>query len=784
MGESILSSDITKNILDSLRQGDMQKAKGIFEDCLYSSKPINKYIPAIYQKGALLYQNRQEDFEQKKLLKGFERAAEKILSRAFLKIAFVNDMGFNAGAGIALKRQCEAFLMQGHEVILLSAHHEPVQKNCDLKQIDKFSYKSFYNYVHGRHLTERGRYEIEKEIAKQSPDFIITGNFHAHHVGDALLQRLKLVGIPMFVYAHDCDWMTGGCAHALYYKCQNYLKGCLSSNCLKNISDYPPTPSFEIESNWVRRGELFNSDKPLPIVTNSVWMQSVFNERFPMGKIEKIPLSLNTKIFYKRDRFNCRGKLSLPSDKTLVMAGAASLSTRGKGLETLLTIFEASLCNDNYKFVVIGNSEGINFPENVISLGHIGSERELSEVYCACDIYISPSKIESFGQTLLESIACGTPVITYNSTGIGEISVDDLSGLHACDENDFINRINILVGNSELYDDLVKKGRVLVDNHFTHDIQVSRWFELIRTTYYQLRDEVGYIQARRQSMHLERRGVLPSVSIITPTFNPSGDFVTTAESIISQQGVDVEWIVVDGLSESKSIDIIQKYMNDISHFVSEKDDGIYDAMNKGLNYATGDLVYFMGAGDYFSGEGALRNAVRFVHENPKYDVYHGEVYEHRIDGTVVVTNTEDFSNRRELLSRSFNNEPPMRGIPPHQGVLCRKKVFDIVKFDVSFKVSADWNSFFEMLEKGLSFKKLPGVLAWYPNGGFSAAHSVRWLTDCKRIFTKYYKDKEAVSQYMDRVISNQKKVAEKKTYESKVLKDYEDWLKGGYSNAE
>ena len=113
----------------------------------------------------------------------------------------------------------------------------------------------------------------------------------------------------------------------------------------------------------------------------------------------------------------------------------------------------------------------------------------------------------------------------------------------------------------------------------------------------------------------------PKLSIITIVYNNVQDIERTLKSIIGQTYPDIEYIVIDGASTDGTLDIIKKYENRIAKLISEKDDGIYDAMNKGLAVATGDYVLFMNSGDEIYTNNTVANV--FATEDDA-DIYYGE----------------------------------------------------------------------------------------------------------------------------------------------------------------
>ncbi len=107
--------------------------------------------------------------------------------------------------------------------------------------------------------------------------------------------------------------------------------------------------------------------------------------------------------------------------------------------------------------------------------------------------------------------------------------------------------------------------------------------------------------------------MLPLLSIITINYNNASGLGRTLSSITAQQGLAFEYIVIDGGSTDGSIDLIQKYSDKITTWVTEKDQGIYHAMNKGIALSTGKYLLFLNSGDEFNGQDALNKAMLNLH---------------------------------------------------------------------------------------------------------------------------------------------------------------------------
>ena len=116
------------------------------------------------------------------------------------------------------------------------------------------------------------------------------------------------------------------------------------------------------------------------------------------------------------------------------------------------------------------------------------------------------------------------------------------------------------------------------------------------------------------------------ITIITVSYNSVNTIVKTIWSIINQTYKNIEYIVIDGESNDGTLDIIKKYQERISCWISEKDYGIYDAMNKGIDLATGDYVYFIGSDDWLVNFNIIEKVVSYLEINQSIDILSGQVW--------------------------------------------------------------------------------------------------------------------------------------------------------------
>ncbi len=198
----------------------------------------------------------------------------------------------------------------------------------------------------------------------------------------------------------------------------------------------------------------------------------------------------------------------------------------------------------------------------------------------------------------------------------------------------------------------------------------------------------------------------PKISIITIVYNGEKYIEQTIKSIISQTYENIEYIVVDGKSTDNTLNIIKRYENKISLWKSEKDDGIYDAMNKGIDLATGDFIWFMNAGD----EIYNNIIVEKIFENyNNEDVMYGQMQLVNEDGS----NASISEVPRTLSYKNF-----MHGmVVSHQAIIIKKKLVNYYNLD--YKVVSDHDWIINALKKSNNIKNTNLLISKYLLGGFS-----------------------------------------------------------------
>ena len=181
------------------------------------------------------------------------------------------------------------------------------------------------------------------------------------------------------------------------------------------------------------------------------------------------------------------------------------------------------------------------------------------------------------------------------------------------------------------------------------------------------------------------------ISIITVSFNSEKTIRDTIESVLGQEYNNVEYIIIDGLSSDKTIEIIKSFGDKIQQFISEPDKGIYDAMNKGIFLATGDVIGILNSDDFYTNQQVLKNvALKF--ENNIDAVYADLVYVNHSDSSKIV---------RTWISKPYQAGMFLKGwMPPHPTFFLRKECYSKFGFfNTTLKSAADYELMLRMIHK-------------------------------------------------------------------------------------
>ena len=203
------------------------------------------------------------------------------------------------------------------------------------------------------------------------------------------------------------------------------------------------------------------------------------------------------------------------------------------------------------------------------------------------------------------------------------------------------------------------------------------------------------------------------VSIITVCYNSENTIESCIRSVLEQDYKNVEYIIVDGKSIDNTISIVEKYTGRVSKFISEKDDGMYFAINKGLKLASGDVIGILNSDDFFYDDTIVSKIVSEF-QSKQVDAVYGDLqYVSKIDVTKVIRNWK---------SKSYNSKLFLRGwMPPHPTFFVRRHLYEkFGLFNTLFSISADYELMLRFLYRNkISSSYIPEILVKMRVGGVS-----------------------------------------------------------------
>jgi glycosyltransferase involved in cell wall biosynthesis len=216
-----------------------------------------------------------------------------------------------------------------------------------------------------------------------------------------------------------------------------------------------------------------------------------------------------------------------------------------------------------------------------------------------------------------------------------------------------------------------------------------------------------------------------TVSIVTVVYNGEKYIEKTLNSIFSQSYKNYELIIIDGGSKDNTLNIINKYKSNVNYFISEPDQGIYDAMNKSLQYCNGDWVIFMNVGDYFFSNKTLQN----IFENQSLSnisVIYGNHY--------VISNNKIFTKTPRSLNEIWKGMSIQ-----HQSILIKTSILKKLKFDLKYKFAADYNLISNLYYSNYKFHYFDFPISTVTANGYSEQNSILTYLEFKEISLKYNK---------------------------------------------
>lgn len=222
---------------------------------------------------------------------------------------------------------------------------------------------------------------------------------------------------------------------------------------------------------------------------------------------------------------------------------------------------------------------------------------------------------------------------------------------------------------------------------------------------------------------------LPKISIVTIVYNGASTIEKTIRSITSQTYSNVEYVIVDGGSDDGTVDVIKKYSDDVSKWISEPDDGIYDAMNKGIKLSTGNYLWFINSGDEVFATDTLERIFN-THNSPFYDIYYG-------DTVMIDKDGNEIGGRRLQPPTSLSWKDFRNGmLVSHQSMIVSKRVAPL--YNIKYKFSADFEWCMLAMQKADRVINTHQILSRFLDGGITKQNITAGLKERFKIMSRYF----------------------------------------------
>ncbi|MDD3877991.1 MAG: glycosyltransferase family 4 protein [Bacteroidales bacterium] len=363
-----------------------------------------------------------------------------------MKVVLVNTTDSGGGAAIACKRLMEALALEGVDVKMLvmtkrgrlkNVHAFKDGKSAKYFSLFRFLYERLSFIVREKDKSVRFAFspanigvDISAHPLVKEADIV-----HLHWVNGGFislgsLKRLLEKKNNLIWTLHDMWLFTGGCHYS--GECRKFEESCHHCPFLNS-----PAENDLSNSIWLRKaGFLKNSS--LNIVTCSEWLAKTAKQSslLRQSNVRAIPNPISLTQFKPVDKISIRKKLNIPINKFVLLFGAANIQDKRKGfvflVDALNKLKKMGIDDNQMCVVVFGKAKNFKsdlLPFSVVNLGQITSLDEMANVYAMADMFVLPSLEDNLPNTVMESMACGTPVIAFNIGGIPEMVSHESTGL-------------------------------------------------------------------------------------------------------------------------------------------------------------------------------------------------------------------------------------------------------------------------------------------------------------------------------------------------------------------
>ena len=387
-----------------------------------------------------------------------------------VSVLFVNACNYGS-TGKIVNDLCSLLASQNEKCLFAVPKTEMNKKNLKEKQI-LFGAKASRNlsailcrtFGNSENFNIFNTYCLIKIIKKYKPDIIHLHNLHGNYLNlSFFFDFVRKEKISIVWTLHDCWSFTGRCPHFTISGCEKWKIGCYK--CPYPKADYPVSRIDRTKYSWKKKKKAVTSLSNVTIITPSFWLAGLAKESFlNMHHIEVIHNGIDLSVF-KPTTSLFRNKENIPEDKFILLGVAFDWGFR-KGLDVFIEL--SKRLSNRYQIVLVGTNDSIDkeLPSNIISIHRTNNQVELAEIYSSADLFINPTREENYPTVNMESLACGTPVLTFMTGGSPEIIDETCGSVVDCNDIDSLEKETIRICETKPYsqDACVKRAKTFDKN--------------------------------------------------------------------------------------------------------------------------------------------------------------------------------------------------------------------------------------------------------------------------------------------------------------------------------
>ena len=338
-----------------------------------------------------------------------------------MKIVVVNTYENGGGAAIAAKRISEALIENVGKISIHTVNLSSATKLKSIKNYLRLSFEKSLLWLYLKNKSKLFKFSLANTgngISKLK-EVIEADIIHLHWTNNGLLsltdiQKLTELGKPIVWTMHDMWAFTGGCHYS--DSCKAFKSEC--DSCPFLIVDFPAKNQFKFKKNLYKTGNIH-------FVGCSNWIANLARESNLniAEKVHVIHNPISTDKFRLLNKTESRNQFKLDSKKFVVLFSSANLNDPRKGLNYLLETWH-EIANVDFQLILVGEAkQPLNIPKSIdfLHLGFLSDQLLINKAICSADVFACPSQEDNLPNTVMESLACGTPILAWDIGGLSDL---------------------------------------------------------------------------------------------------------------------------------------------------------------------------------------------------------------------------------------------------------------------------------------------------------------------------------------------------------------------------